>query len=101
MALGPTVGLAVDDAGSGYASLRHILELRPAFVKLDRFLVSGVDPDEARKAMAPGIRHFVRAAGAFLIAEGIETEAELAMARSLDIDLGQGDLLGRPAPLAG
>ncbi len=95
-ALGPNVELAVDDAGSGFASLRHILELRPAFVKLDRSLVAGLDTDSARQAMVVGLRHFARATGCRLIAEGIETDDELDMLRSLGIALGQGYRLGRP-----
>ncbi|MGD0018481.1 MAG: EAL domain-containing protein [Candidatus Limnocylindrales bacterium] len=94
--LGPSVELAVDDAGAGFASLRHILELRPAFVKLDRWLVAGLDADNARQAMIVGLRHFARATGCRLIAEGIETDRELAILRALDIELGQGYLLGRP-----
>ena len=73
-ALGPKVELAVDDAGAGFASLRHILELRPAFVKLDRSLVAGLESDYARQAMIVGLRHFARATGCRLIAEGIETD---------------------------
>ena len=95
--LGPTVELAVDDAGAGFAGLRHIFELRPAFVKLDRWLVSGIESDEARQAMIVGLRHFARSTRCRLLAEGIETERELAALRLLDIDLGQGYLLGRPA----
>jgi PAS domain S-box-containing protein len=94
--LGPKVDLAVDDTGSGFASLRHILELRPAFVKLDRSLVAGLDTDDARQAMIVGLRHFSSSSGCRLIAEGIETDGELAMLRSLDIPLGQGYRLGRP-----
>ncbi|HEX7472940.1 MAG TPA: EAL domain-containing protein [Candidatus Limnocylindrales bacterium] len=97
-ALGPNVRLAVDDAGAGFASLRHILELRPAFVKLDRWLVAGLESDAARRAMIVGLQHFARATGCRLIAEGIETEAELKALRSLGIRLGQGYLLGRPMP---
>ena len=95
-ALGRNVELAVDDAGAGFASLRHILELRPAFVKLDRSLVAGLESDYARHAMIAGLRHFARATGFHLIAEGIETDQELAVLRALDIRLGQGFLLGRP-----
>ena len=58
--LGPTVRLAIDDAGAGFASLRHILELRPAFVKLDRSLVAGIDHDEARQALVAGMVHFAQ-----------------------------------------
>jgi EAL domain-containing protein (putative c-di-GMP-specific phosphodiesterase class I) len=92
------VRMAVDDAGAGFASLRHILELRPAFVKLDRSLVAGIDGDPVRRALIVGMCHFARSAGCRLIAEGIETEAELAALLELDVPLGQGYLLGDPAP---
>ena len=97
-ALGPNVELAVDDAGAGFASLRHILELRPAFVKLDRWLIAGLESDKARQAMIAGMDHFARTTGCRLIAEGIETEDELRVLRALEIPLGQGYLLGRPTP---
>ena len=95
-----SVQMAVDDAGAGFASLRHILELRPAFVKLDRSLVAGIDGDPIRQALIVGMRHFARSASCRLIAEGIETEAEMAALLDLDIPFGQGYLLGRPAPAA-
>jgi PAS domain S-box-containing protein len=98
-ALGPTAELAVDDAGAGFASLRHILELRPAFVKLDRSLVAGLVSDEVRQAMIVGLVHFARATGCRLIAEGIETHRDLTVLRSLDVQLGQGYLLGQPLPV--
>jgi len=98
--LRPKMDLAVDDAGAGFASLRHILELRPAFVKLDRSLIAGLESDEARQAMIVGLRHFARSVGCRLIAEGIETEAELEVLRTLEIRLAQGFLLGRPGPAA-
>lgn len=93
------VQLSVDDAGAGYASLRHILQLAPAFVKLDRSLVSGIDRDHARQSMVAGLVHFSKLAGCRLIAEGIERRAELAALMSLGVPLGQGYLLGRPARL--
>lgn len=99
LSLGPKTELAVDDAGAGFASLRHILELRPAFVKLDRSLISGVESDDARQAMIVGLRHFARSVGCELIAEGIETESERRALRSLEVQLGQGYLLGRPGPI--
>ncbi len=91
--------LAVDDAGAGYAGLRHILELRPQFVKLDISLVSHVDTDPARQAMVAGMDHFARNAGCELIAEGIETEDELSHLIHLGISLGQGYLFGKPGPI--
>ncbi len=100
-ALGSKVRLAVDDAGAGFASLRHILELRPDFVKLDQSLVAGVDGDEARRAMIVGLHHFASATACRLIAEGIETSGERKVLHALGIPLGQGYLLGRPAPVPG
>ena len=99
-ALGPNVELAVDDAGVGFASLRHILELHPAFVKLDRWLVTDLEADHARQAMIVGLCHFALSTGCRLIAEGIETENELTALRLFNVELGQGYLLGRPVPVA-
>jgi PAS domain S-box-containing protein len=98
-ALGPTVQVAVDDAGAGFASLRHIVELRPQVVKIDRSLVAGIDADPARQALLAGLRHFATSQGCRLVAEGIETEAELATLVGLSIHAGQGYLLGRPVPI--
>ena len=91
--------LAVDDAGAGYAGLRHILEVKPQFVKLDISLVRAVDKDPARRAMIGGMIAFAREAGCALIAEGIETPGELATLQDLGVGFGQGYLLGRPAPV--
>ena len=96
--LGPDVRLAVDDVGAGVANFRHLVELRPEFVKIDVSLVRGVDTDLSRQAVVAGILHFAAAAHCEVIAEGIETEAELAMVTELGVTLGQGYLLGRPAP---
>ena len=96
--LGPDVRLAVDDAGAGVANFHHLVELRPEFVKIDIGLVRGVDTDMSRQAVVAGILHFAAATHCEVIAEGIETEAELAMVTKLGVTLGQGYLLGRPAP---
>jgi PAS domain S-box-containing protein len=94
--LGPRVVLAVDDAGAGFASLHHVVELRPKFVKLDRSLIAGIDADPARRALAAGMVHFARQVGGYIIAEGVETAEELATLRAVGIRLAQGYLLGRP-----
>jgi EAL domain-containing protein (putative c-di-GMP-specific phosphodiesterase class I)/DNA-binding NarL/FixJ family response regulator len=96
--LGPNVKLAIDDAGSGYASLRHILALKPAYVKLDIEWVSGIDRDPVRRALVSGLAYFARETGCELIGEGIETADELEALRGLGVQLGQGYLLGRPMP---
>ena len=95
-ALGPTVRLAVDDAGAGYASLRHILELAPDFVKLDIGLIRGIDMDPARQALLAGMGYFAVKRKIRLVAEGIETATELESLRGLAIRYGQGYLLARP-----
>jgi EAL domain-containing protein (putative c-di-GMP-specific phosphodiesterase class I)/DNA-binding NarL/FixJ family response regulator len=97
----PPVKVSVDDAGSGYASLRHILALRPAFVKLDISWVRDIEADPARQALVAGLVHFAAEVGCALIGEGIETEAERETLRRLGVPLGQGYLLGRPLPIAG
>ncbi|HEX7473581.1 MAG TPA: EAL domain-containing protein [Candidatus Limnocylindrales bacterium] len=90
------VGLAVDDAGAGYASLRHILELRPTYAKLDISLVRGIDGDDLRQALAAGLQYFAFKTGCRLIAEGVESRGEADALHRLGIKFGQGDLFGRP-----
>jgi EAL domain-containing protein (putative c-di-GMP-specific phosphodiesterase class I) len=91
--------LAVDDAGAGYASLRHILALHPSYIKLDISWVRGIDDDMARQALVAGIAHFALLTNCRMIAEGIETEAEADALRHLGIELGQGFLVGYPRPV--
>ena len=98
-ALGNGVRLAVDDAGAGAANFSHIVELRPDYVKLDISLVRDVNTDLGRQALVVGMRHFSTEAGCRLLAEGIETEAEAATMSQLAVELGQGYLFGRPAPV--
>jgi EAL domain-containing protein (putative c-di-GMP-specific phosphodiesterase class I) len=90
--------VAVDDAGAGYASLQHILALRPDFVKLDRALIAGLHLDEAKSALIDMFGGFTSRIDAWLLAEGIEEVAELSRLSQLGVPLGQGYLLGRPVP---
>ncbi|MPZ71656.1 MAG: EAL domain-containing protein [Nitriliruptorales bacterium] len=90
------VRLSIDDAGAGYACLTHVLWLQPDFVKLDRGWVKGINADPARQALVAGLESFASRTGATLIAEGVETAAELEKLRELRVDLAQGYLLGRP-----
>jgi EAL domain-containing protein (putative c-di-GMP-specific phosphodiesterase class I) len=99
VALGHDIRFAVDDAGAGFASLRHILELAPSHVKLDRALVSRIDTDPARQALVAGLVHFAAAIDSRLVAEGVETRAERDSLLELGVRVGQGYLLGRPAPV--
>jgi PAS domain S-box-containing protein len=90
------LSLAVDDAGAGFASFRHIIELHPRYVKLDMRLVRGVDEDAARQALIAGMVYFSRQTDCVLIAEGIETEGERRTLRQLGVTFGQGYLFGHP-----
>jgi len=98
--LGPSAEVAVDDAGAGFASFRHILELRPRYVKLDYGLVHRIDRDPARQALIVSMVHFAGQVARQLVAEGIETAGERRTLQALGIGLGQGYLLGRPAPIS-
>lgn len=91
--------LAVDDAGAGVASLHHILELAPELIKMDISLTRGIDASPARAALATALVSFARATRAAILAEGIETTAELDALGRLGVGYGQGYLLGRPGPL--
>ncbi|HEU4911214.1 MAG TPA: EAL domain-containing protein [Actinomycetes bacterium] len=93
------VRLAVDDTGSGYSGLRQLLDLRPDILKIDRGLTQGIDSDPARQALAWALSWFAGSTDATVVAEGIETEAELETLRSLGVGCGQGYYLGRPGPL--
>ena len=99
-AYGSGVRLSIDDAGAGYASLRHILELRPAFVKLDLSIVRGIETDPVRQALVSGLVYFAGKTGSAMIAEGVETEPEADILRELGIRYGQGYLFGRPEPVS-
>ncbi|MCW2621523.1 MAG: response regulator receiver modulated diguanylate phosphodiesterase, partial [Frankiales bacterium] len=90
--------VAVDDVGSGYANMAHVLQLDPAFVKIDRFIVAGLDHDPRRRALVAALHTLAAASGAVSIAEGVERPKELAVLRELGIDVAQGFLLGRPGP---
>jgi diguanylate cyclase (GGDEF)-like protein len=91
------LSFAVDDMGAGYSGLRQITTVRPDYIKLDRSLISGIDTDPDRGALVSAMLGYVRQTGGHLIAEGVETEAELQTLLALGVTLIQGYLLGRPA----
>ncbi|HEX3978974.1 MAG TPA: EAL domain-containing protein [Solirubrobacteraceae bacterium] len=88
--------LAVDDTGAGFASLGHILHLRPELIKLDCQFTRGIDTDPARRSLAHALVTFARDIGAEVVSEGIETAAELDTVRELGVPYGQGYFLNRP-----
>jgi EAL domain-containing protein (putative c-di-GMP-specific phosphodiesterase class I)/CheY-like chemotaxis protein len=93
------VRVAIDDAGAGFASLRHILDIRPDVIKLDVGLTRGIDVDAGRRALAAALISFGDQMGVQIVAEGIETTEELEILRGLGARYGQGYYLGRPGPL--
>jgi EAL domain-containing protein (putative c-di-GMP-specific phosphodiesterase class I) len=90
--------IAVDDAGAGYAGLRHLLALRPSLIKIDRELVQDVDRDEAKRALISMFGSFAGRVDAWILAEGVERVEELDALVALGVPLVQGYCVGRPAP---
>ena len=93
--------LAVDDAGSGFASFRHILKLEPDVIKIDQSLIRDIDHEAGSRALTAALITFAAATGSKVVAEGVETEDELATLRELGVHIVQGYLTGRPAQLPG
>lgn len=91
--------VAIDDAGAGFASFRHILNLAPDRIKLDMSITRNIDSDKSRRALAAAFMRFAEETGSRLVAEGVETEAELDTLQGLGVVDIQGNLLGRPVPL--
>ncbi|MBE0011258.1 EAL domain-containing protein [Arthrobacter sp. AET 35A] len=94
---GSGLRIAVDDAGAGFASMRHILQLQPDLIKLDRSIVSGIDDDRSKRAFGVAMVTFAQETSAELIAEGVETQTELIAVAELGIDSAQGYFLGTPS----
>jgi EAL domain-containing protein (putative c-di-GMP-specific phosphodiesterase class I) len=90
--------VALDDVGADPASQAMMPLLRPDVIKLDQMIVADPHTDHARAVIA-AVHAEAGRGGAVILAEGIETPAHLAAARSIGATLGQGFLLGRPAPL--
>jgi EAL domain-containing protein (putative c-di-GMP-specific phosphodiesterase class I) len=87
---------AIDDFGAGYAGLGLLAELRPDVLKIDMALVRGIDASATKRAIVSAVVALAADLDILPLAEGIETDAELAVLRSLGIRLCQGYLLGRP-----
>jgi len=90
--------VALDDVGSGFAGLMMLADLNPDLIKMDRELVQGAVKSEMYRIIVRALVQIARASGCLILAEGVETEAELALMKSFGVDLFQGFLLGRPAP---
>ena len=91
--------LAVGDTGAGYAGLQHLMALGPEVVKFDHWLTHGIDRDPARRALARALVRFGDETAAGVVAEGVETAAELEALRALQVRWAQGYFIARPQPL--
>lgn len=105
IALGEALGrlrrrarIAIDDVGAGYSGLCRILELKPDILKLDMSLTRDIHTDPARAALAQAMVGFAGRIGSKIVAEGVETAAELKALQALGIGYGQGYHFSRPMP---
>lgn len=89
--------VAVDDAGAGFSSLQTIAEIRPDFIKIDASLVRDIPTNRIKQALLETFVTFAQKIGCRIIAEGIETEKELATLCSIGVHYGQGYFLARPS----
>lgn len=89
-------GTALDDFGAGYAGLNLLARFRPDIMKIDMDLIRDVDTDRSKRAIVASVVALATDLGITVIAEGIETQAELQALRELRISLLQGYLLAKP-----
>jgi len=89
--------IAIDDLGEGFSSLRLWSELRPDYIKVDMHFVQGVDSDPIKLQFLKSIQQIAESCGTHVIAEGVETEAELKVVKDIGIALGQGHFIARPS----
>jgi GGDEF domain-containing protein len=89
--------IAIDDLGEGFSSLRLWSELRPEYVKIDMHFIQGINSDPVKLQFVRSIQEIAEQSNTLVIAEGIETQAELLVLRDIGVAYGQGYHLGRPA----
>lgn len=88
--------IALDDLGEGFSSLRLWSELKPDFVKIDKYFIQGIGADPQKRQFVRSIQHIALNTGTCVIAEGIESSAELEVIQRIGINLAQGYLIGHP-----
>jgi len=91
--------VAVDDAGAGFSSLRHVLCLAPDMLKIDRSVIKDLEHNPASRALTASLLAFATELGIVVVAEGVETERTVAVLEKLGISWGQGYALGMPGAL--
>ena len=96
-ALGDQGALALDDWGSGYSNSKSLLELSPDYIKVDITIICDIDTDADKQQLVKDIVEYAHGRGMKIVAEGIETEAELRKVIELGVDLLQGYFLAKPA----
>ncbi|MDO8886916.1 GGDEF domain-containing phosphodiesterase [Candidatus Oleimmundimicrobium sp.] len=89
--------IAIDDGGAGYATLESMVELKPDFIKIDMSLIRNIDTDSVKQQLVKALINFGKETNIKMIAEGIETKAELKTLLELDIHLGQGYVFAYPS----
>jgi len=90
------IQIAIDDLGEGFSNLRMWSEVRPEFVKIDRHFVSGIDIDPLKRHFVLAMNEVANACGSAVIAEGVETAAQLAVLTDIGIAYLQGFGIARP-----
>lgn len=88
--------LAIDDVGSGYASFKHVVELNPEIIKIDANTIRGINEKKNKQGLIKAFVAYGSFTGTKIIAEGVETEAELDMLLSLGVKFFQGYLFSQP-----
>jgi EAL domain-containing protein (putative c-di-GMP-specific phosphodiesterase class I) len=94
------VRIALDDVGLGQSNYKMILDCRPDYLKVDRYLVKGCHADRTRQAVLESVAHLADRLGARVVAEGVEDAADLEAVTALGIDLVQGFLFSPPVAAA-
>jgi len=93
------VRIAVDDTGSGDVNLSSLFDVQADIIKIDNEVTRGIESDPLKQAMAAALKSLADRLGAMSLAEGIETEDELACLRTVGIQAGQGYFFGKPEPV--
>lgn len=92
------VKIAIDDFGTGYSSLSYLIKFPVDIIKIDRAFIDTIGTDTTSNALIETILLMAKRLQIKVVAEGIETEAQLLFLKKFDCDFGQGYYLGRPMP---